>query len=140
MIHYLADLVDGDMPIVETMERFHRTAGRVLGAGYDFTFERFPHKAHTWQLYAELDKPERRGELPFVSFNELAWLEAPAATLPIELLALEKHAHKAFADMCNLGAGIMLGDRHVPHEELFLPPERKTAPDDPAPLLGGCDP
>lgn len=114
MIHYVADLVDGDMPIAETMERFHRTAERVLGPGYDFRFERFPHKAHTWQLYAELDKPERPGELTFVSFNELAYLEVPA--IPPELLAIERHTRQAIADVCGLGAWPLTPETKTPPE------------------------
>lgn len=74
MKHYVSILVDGDMPIAETLEHFHRSAERVLGAGYEHELFRFPHKAHTWQLYAELDKPERRGEITSLTVNELGAL------------------------------------------------------------------
>lgn len=124
MIHYVADLVNGDDPIEPAIARFHRMAERVLGPGYDFTFERFPHKAHTWQLYAELDKPERRGHPTFVSFNELPMLEVPsvreAGELPIGTrLALE--------DAIATGIGATIGGRHVPHLELLPIPPGVTA-------------
>lgn len=127
MIHYVADLAHGDEPIAAKLEGFHRMAERVLGPGYDFTFQRFPHKAHTWQLYAELDKPERRGHLTSVSFDEVAFLDVPV--IAPELLAIERHAKAAIADMCAIGTGVTLGSKHVPTEDFFRRPETKTAPE-----------
>lgn len=126
MMHYVADLAHGDDPIDATMARFHRMAERVLGPGYDFEFNRFPHKAHTWQLYAEVDRPERRGHPTFVSFNELPMLEVPTVR---EVLELDAANRLAIEDAISLGIGATLGGRHVPHDELFKPPETKTPPE-----------
>lgn len=55
MTHYYALLVTGDLPITATLEAFHHADELALGPDYDFRFDRFPHKAQTWQAYASIE-------------------------------------------------------------------------------------